>query len=262
MTSIAGTVRQDGVTGALAVLPTRDILGVPVAIADTATAQLHLDERLSNGRSTCVAFLNAHGSNVAASNSTLAAALRQWIVFNDGIGVDIALRVLHKLRFLENLNGTDFVPRYLRDTRHVLRVFVLGGEIGIAERAIAEFRREAPRHKYVDAHHGYFKASEIPAVVARIREARADVLIVALGTPLQELWLVNHFPATQCRLAFCVGGLLDFVSGAKPRAPRWVRRLRLEWIYRLMLEPRRMWRRYLLGNVQFLGRLAVAAARR
>jgi exopolysaccharide biosynthesis WecB/TagA/CpsF family protein len=120
----------------------------------------------------------------------------------------------------------------------------------------------ASRHQYVGVQHGYFRQDEIPAIVNAINAARTDVLIVALGTPLQELWLADHFASTRCRLAFCVGGLLDFVSGEKPRAPLWIRRMRLEWVFRLMLEPRRMWRRYILGNLRFLTRVARAAFQR
>jgi hypothetical protein len=72
------------------------------------------------------------------------------------------------------------------------------------------------------------------------------------------MWVAEHFLSTGCGLALCVGGLLDFVSGAKPRAPLWLRRARLEWAYRLFLEPRRLWRRYLVGNPRFMLRVAAA----
>jgi exopolysaccharide biosynthesis WecB/TagA/CpsF family protein len=243
-------------------LPTRDILGVPVSIATAEDAVRQLDALLDRGRPTRVAFLNAQGSNLASADPVLASVLRASLVFNDGIGIDIAARALHGRAFPENLNGTDFVPRFLRETSHTLRVFALGGEPGIAQRALDEFARAAPQHRYIGCHHGYFTMQETRGIVARIRAAQTDVLIVAFGSPLQELWLANNFSATGCRLAFGVGGLLDFVTGAKPRAPQWVRRARFEWSYRLMVEPRRMWKRYLLGNAWFLARVARAATAR
>lgn len=252
----AGPVREN------TALPTRDILGISVSVATTQQALQFLDGRLQIKAPTEVSFLNANGSNLAAADPLLASALRRHVIFNDGIGVDIASRVLHGSAFPENLNGTDFMPYFLRNTRHVLRIFILGGHAEVIQRVFDEFRRLAPQHQYVGSHHGFFRTNEIPAIVDLIKRAQTDVLLVALGTPLQELWLADHFSATQCRLAFCVGGLLDFVSGAKPRAPVWLRRMRLEWIFRLMLEPRRMWRRYLLGNVRFLGRVARAAVTR
>jgi exopolysaccharide biosynthesis WecB/TagA/CpsF family protein len=243
-------------------LPSRDILGIDVLVATTQEAVDYLDRRLVTRIPTCVAFLNANTSNVAASDPELKAVLQKWVILCDGIGADIASRVLHGTAFPENLNGTDFTPLFLRKTRHVLRVFVLGGRADVLQRAVDEFRRQAPQHQYVGSQHGFFQPQEIPAIIEGIRNKQADILLVAFGTPLQELWLAEHFAATHCRLAFCVGGLLDFVSGAKPRAPLWIRRIRLEWVYRLMLEPGRMWRRYLLGNVRFLARVARAAVTR
>ncbi len=242
-----------------AALPTRDILGISVTVATSAEATELLDGRLQKGTPTCVSYLNANSSNLAASQPELAAALRGHVVFNDGIGVDIASRILHGSVFPDNLNGTDFVPFFLRNTQHVLRIFILGGRSDIAEYAREKFRQLAPQHHYVGSHHGYFEKNDTPAIVDSIIAARADFILVALGTPLQEIWLAENFSATRCRLAFCVGGLLDFITGTKPRAPLWIRRIRFEWIYRLILEPRRMWRRYFLGNIRFLMRVARAA---
>jgi exopolysaccharide biosynthesis WecB/TagA/CpsF family protein len=244
---------------ALGDLPLREILGIAVSVATARQALDLLDNRLQQRMPTRVAFFNAHTSNVAAIEPRLKAVLQSCVVFCDGIGADIASRVLHGSAFPENLNGTDFVPYFLRNTCHVLRVFVLGGRADVLQRAIAEFRRQAPQHQYVGSQHGYFRPQEIPEIIDAIRRARADVILVALGTPLQEYWLDDHFSATQCRLGICVGGLLDFVSGEKPRAPLWLRRMRMEWTYRLMIEPGRMWRRYVLGNVRFLARVARAA---
>ncbi len=240
-------------------LPVRDILGIRVSVATTPQAVDCLDDRLQQHTPTCVGFFNANTSNQAASQPRLAELLQGWLVFCDGIGADIASRVLYGAAFPENLNGTDFTPHFLRHTRHKLRVFVLGGHPDVTQRATDELKRQAPQHQYVGSQHGYFRPEDVPAIVGSIRNLKTDLLLVAFGTPLQEFWLADHFAATQCRLGFAVGGLLDFVSGNKPRAPLWVRRVRMEWIYRLILEPRRMWRRYILGNARFLARVAYAA---
>jgi exopolysaccharide biosynthesis WecB/TagA/CpsF family protein len=239
-------------------LPTRDILGIPVSVATKEEALRFLDDRLQQSMPTCVSFLNANGSNLAANQPLLAAAYHEFVVFNDGIGVDIASRMLHGNVFPDNLNGTDFVPWALCNTCHSLRIFILGGDEGVAQRGGAEFQRLAPQHHYVGSHQGYFDKNEIPEILASITHAQTDFLIVALGTPLQELWLAENFLATHCKLAICVGGLLDFISGTKPRAPKWMRQIRFEWLYRIMLEPRRMWRRYLVGNLRFLARVVRA----
>lgn len=77
-------------------------------------------------------------------------------------------------------------------------------------------------------------------------------MVVALGSPKQEIWIADNAAATGAKMFFGVGALFDFMSGRTDRAPRWVRRLRFEWMYRLAREPRRLWRRYLVGNVAFL----------
>ena len=81
------------------------------------------------------------------------------------------------------------------------------------------------------------------------------MLLVAMGVPRQELWIARHIDERHCTLPIAVGALLDFLSGAVPRAPLWMRRLRLEWLFRLVVEPGRLWRRYVVGNPLFLVRV-------
>ena len=102
---------------------------------------------------------------------------------------------------------------------------------------------------------GYSRVGDTEKIVARIRASDADVVLVAMGNPLQEKWLADHLEATGCRLGFGVGALFDFLSGEAVRAPLWVRSARLEWFYRLIREPGRLWRRYVLGNPAFLMRV-------
>ena len=105
--------------------------------------------------------------------------------------------------------------------------------------------------------HGYFSAEEEAKVIEDIRRSGADLVLVALGAPRQELWIRRCLGKLGAKVVIGVGGLLDFYSGRIPRAPRWIRKLGMEWCYRLYQEPRRLWRRYLVGNVVFLVRLAM-----
>lgn len=237
------------------VLPTRNIMGVDVVAATTDEMIAVLDARAASGAGTKLAFLNAHGSNVAAHDAAFRAALKDFLVLNDGVGVDIAARVLHGQRFPENLNGTDFVPRFLSQTSRSLRIFLLGSAEGVAAEAGVAFTKANPRHQIVGARSGYFRDDELMEVVAGIAATRPDLVLVALGNPRQELFIHHHFAAMSTPLAMGVGALLDFTAGRVQRAPALIRRLKAEWIYRLALEPRRLWRRYVLGNFQFLWRL-------
>jgi exopolysaccharide biosynthesis WecB/TagA/CpsF family protein len=98
-------------------------------------------------------------------------------------------------------------------------------------------------------------------VAERVRAARPDVLLVALGNPLQECWIDANLAQLDARVAIGVGALFDYLAGRVVRAPRWVRALRGEWLFRLLVEPRRLWRRYVLGNPQFLWRVLRARER-
>ena len=242
----------------------RDILGVPVLAAETGEAIAALDRAVADAAATrrpmMLAFLNAHTSNLAAKNPEFAAVMRAALVLNDGVGVDIASRLLHGAPFPANLNGTDFTPAYLAATRARLRIYIVGSAGDVAERTAREFARIAPQHDYVGARDGFF--TDDAGVAAAIRASGADLVLVGMGCPRQELWAARHLVVPGGVSAFCVGGLLDFTAGAKPRAPALARRLRLEWVYRLLLEPGRMWRRYLVGNAVFMGRLFAARLRR
>ena len=115
------------------------------------------------------------------------------------------------------------------------------------------FRRHTPWHEFIEISDGYFDRADPALILKRIEAARIDLLLVAMGTPLQEKWVDRHLTADHARVVISVGALLDFVSGRVTRAPRWVRHLRLEWLFRLWLEPNRLWRRYVLGIPVFLG---------
>jgi alpha-1,3-mannosyltransferase len=112
-----------------------------------------------------------------------------------------------------------------------------------------------PQHQIVGFHHGYFTENERAHINAMIRACDTDIVLVGMGNPAQELWLANNLAATGARLGFAVGALFDFVSGHVPRAPAWMLSTRVEWAYRLVQEPSRLWRRYLIGIPLFILRI-------
>ncbi len=234
---------------------TRRILDVSLPVWKRATAVTELDRHFERDGNTIVAFANANCLNFAQTDSRVRSALGQALVLNDGIGVDLASWLLFGVQFPDNLNGTDFTPYYLQNTRHRFRLYLLGGRPGIAEKAAYCLAQAFPRHSIVGCRDGYFGRTEDPLVAQTIRAARADVLLVAMGNPDQELWLRNNLAASGCRLGFAIGALFDFMAGEAQRAPSWVCAARLEWVYRLGHEPRRLWRRYVLGNPLFLARV-------
>jgi alpha-1,3-mannosyltransferase len=233
----------------------RTVLDIDIQVQTLGQAIRLIDAHFETWESTAVAFANAHTLNISAETPAFRRALEGALVFNDGIGVDIASRILYGSPFAENLNGTDFVPNYLRRTKHRYRIFLLGAKPGIAERAAERLSTLCPAHKIVGCHHGHFAGGDASVVADLVRRSRADVLLVAMGNPKQELFIHQHLAATGCRLGIGVGALFDFLAGDVPRAPLWSQRWRLEWVYRLLQEPSRLAGRYLVGNPRFLMRV-------
>lgn len=234
----------------------KSILGIPVVSIDWGQAISLLTHMIDERRFTKVTFLNAHNANLAYADPAFAEALDDFLILPDGIGVDIAAKVLYGASFPANLNGTDFVPALLQAYVRPLTVGLLGTTRANADAASHKFKALAPQHRFEVIHDGYFSAPEEDSIIERIANLRPDILLVAMGVPRQELWISQNIDATYCTLPIAVGALLDFISGAMPRAPLWVRKLRLEWVFRLAVEPGRMWRRYILGNPLFLWRVA------
>jgi N-acetylglucosaminyldiphosphoundecaprenol N-acetyl-beta-D-mannosaminyltransferase len=124
----------------------------------------------------------------------------------------------------------------------------------VADRVADEILRHHAGVRVVGVRHGYFTQNETSVLMGQIRAARPDLLLTALGAPRQELFNDAFHRATGVPVVMGVGGLFNFVSGRIPRAPLWMRRLSIEWVHRLAMEPRRMWKRYVLGNARFLVR--------
>lgn len=233
----------------------RDILGIGVADIDWHEAIAMLGRLAEERRFTKIAFLNANNANIACKNAAYHAAMQDYLVLSDGIGVDIAAKVLYGSIFIANLNGTDFIPALLKGIPAPLKVGLIGSRLPVAEAAAGVLAGHAPQHSYVVLHDGFFGAAEEPEILAGLEKERPDILLVAMGVPRQELWIAEKITGRHCTLPIAVGALFDLISGAVPRAPMWMRRLRLEWLFRLLAEPRRLWRRYLVGNPIFMLRV-------
>jgi exopolysaccharide biosynthesis WecB/TagA/CpsF family protein len=233
-----------------------NILGVNVQAWDQQRAIDALDARVTGSTPTCVAFANTNLLNFAASDPGLRTMLADFIVLNDGIGADIAARILYGEPFPCNLNGTDFVPAYLEHTVRSHRIFLVGARPGVVDRAATALQqRFGARHEIVGWVDGYSGIADTDAVLASIGATRASLILVGMGSARQEHWISDNMAGLGGGLAFGVGALLDFAAGDVPRAPPFIRRRHLEWAYRLALEPRRLFRRYVLEVPVFLLRV-------
>ncbi len=234
------------------ILPTQNILGVDVADLSLDEALKFTHGRLALELFTPITFLNAHNGNIAQREIHFADVLDDFTVLSDGIGVDIASKILYGEKFKANLNGTDFIPALLRTSPRRLKVALYGARPGIAKKAADAFAQMDDRHVYRSVGHGFIGAKKQAAMLEEILKWKPDVMLVAKGVPAQEFWIHRHLSERHCTLAFGVGALFDFVAGNVARAPNWMRTIRAEWLYRLIQEPGRMWRRYIIGNPVFL----------
>lgn len=154
----------------------------------------------------------------------------------------------------EKISGPDFLPLYLESiSAGEYSVFIVGGEEGVAERTALNLSGTIKGLKIAGTMHGYFNKSgyENTVVIERINSSGASVLIVAMGTPLQEKWIYENIKHLTVRIAIGVGAAIDFLSGNKSRAPEWMCNNGLEWVFRLFQEPARLWKRYLVRDIQF-----------
>ena len=211
-----------------------------------------------------VMYVNAHVLNQYQERAELRTALRDAdLVYCDGYGVRLAAQALD-LPVPHRMTGADWIWTLATLCEQTGRsVYLLGSEPGIAKEAAERMRARHPALRVVGAHHGFFEVGSDHAarVVEDINACRPDILLVGMGTPKQELWVQQHMAQLDVDVLWTVGALFDYVSGRVPRAPGWLADNGLEWIFRLGIEPQRMWRRYLLGNPVFLSRVMAQARR-
>ncbi len=162
------------------------------------------------------------------------------LVTPDGAGVVLAARMLN-LPVDERCAGVDMVQQLCQIAARLGRsVYLLGGEPGVAEAAAAQLKAQIPHLQVAGCHHGYFSPDEEVQIVEEIKQTRPAVLLVALGIPKQEKWINQHLQQLGVPVCIGVGGALDIISGRKKRAPVWMQRAGLEWLYRTIKEPRRL----------------------
>ena len=201
---------------------------------------------------------NGQGIALAAENDTFARAMRAAdIIHADGMPVVVASRLLTKSPLPERVSTTDFFHDAAREAVNAgLKFYFLGAKEAQNAAAVAAAEKMYPGLQIVGRRDGYFSAEDIDALCEEIVALRTDVLWVALGKPKQELWSVAHKDKLNGVgwIKTC-GGLFSFLSGEVDRAPRWMQRLSLEWMHRMLREPGRLAGRYLMTNTLAAWRL-------
>jgi N-acetylglucosaminyldiphosphoundecaprenol N-acetyl-beta-D-mannosaminyltransferase len=238
------------------VLPTVRVLGVDItdATKQEAVELMAAWVRAADERTRAVFIVNAHTLNLACDDASFRAVLADAdVVFGDGTGVRLAAR-LKGVSLRDNLVGTDLLPAFFR--AHLAsgyRYFLLGAAPDTVHRAARRLRCAYPGIQIVGHHHGYVGAAETAEVIDMINQASPDMLLVAMGNPIQEQWIDRYRDALRVPVCIGVGGLFDHWAGNLRRAPEWVQAAGIEWVQILLQQPHK-WRRYLVGNPKFVVR--------
>lgn len=224
-----------------------NILGAPVDRLTMDQAVQRVVELVRAGRPARVITLNPEFlyRAVTTEPALLELVRRADLVTADGEGIVWAGR-LAGTPFPERVTGIDLMLALVGlAAGEGWPVFLLGAAPGVAEEAAANLCRQYPGLQVAGTYHGYFKPEEEAAVVEQVREASPRMLFAALGAPKQELWIDRYIDSIGPVVAMGVGGSFDVIAGRVTRAPRWMQRLRIEWLGRLVMEPSR-WRRMLV----------------
>ena len=231
---------------------TATVFDVPFFSGTMEEALQKIDHLVKSRKTHHVAFINAHCLNLAYKDAAYKQVLKECpVVFADGIGAKIGASMLgYKVE--ENVNGTDMFPLLAQKP---YRIYLFGGSPAVAKTALEKARAIGGKAEFIGSTDGFFKEKSAEELFTELAELKPDIVLVAMGVPKQEMWINQNLSRLPACTAIGVGGLLDFVSERIPRAPLWMRKLNLEWCFRLYCEPVRLFKRYIIGNPLFITRV-------
>ena len=194
-----------------------------------------------------VTYLNAHCANLALEDKKYRKILKQAdLVYADGFGIVLAARLFgYKLQ--GRLTAKDFFDDFCQKVqKDGLSLYFLGAKKSIVDKITKVLKENHPDLKILGSHHGYFGKEQEKNIIEEINLLKPDFLLLGLGASKQEQWLKKNLIHLKVKVSWCVGGLFDFISEEKLRCPKWLGDLGFEWLFRLLTEPKRLWKRYLL----------------
>ena len=217
-----------------------DILGVEVTSLTMQEAVAQVEEYMEEKANVLIATANAEMIMRATHDAVLRNILNEAaLVVPDGAGTVWAARHLgHPMP--ERVAGYDLAQELMRRApQKGKRIFFFGSAPGIAEKAKAKAESLYPGIEIAGVRNGFFTAKDEPDIIAQIKEAKPDLLLAALGVPKQEKWLKAHMAELQVPVSIGVGRTFDVMAGVMKRAPLWMQKAKLEWLFRGMLQPKR-----------------------
>ena len=236
------------------------ILGVRVDVVSLDDLLESLLCIIKSRKKAIISYVNINAINLASELEWFKDYINHsQIVFCDGFGVRWAANFLYG-KELQRFTPPDWFGRLADEcSGQGFSMFFLGTRRHIIERAAILLNEKYPDLEITGVHHGFFNknaaSSENQAVLDTINKLHPDVLVVGFGMPTQEKWILENWSQLQIHVVIPVGAFFDYLAGDVVRAPRWMTNHGLEWLGRLLIEPRRLWKRYIIGNPRFLWRV-------
>lgn len=229
-----------------------EVMGCPVDALTLEETLEKIDRFIADGKPRQHVVINAAKLVEAHRNPELRRVLANCDLINaDGMPIVWAAKLLG-IPVTERITGCDLMEYLVeRSASKDHRVYFFGAEPDIVREVAEIYAARYPGLNVAGYHHGFFKNDEEEVVFQQIAECRPDILFAALPSPRKEYLLSRLTQKTSIPFSMGVGGSFDVVAGKVRRAPVWMQNLGLEWVVRLVQEPKRMWRRYLIGNPQF-----------
>lgn len=236
--------------------PRITISGITIDVLDEAQTINLVETYIKTRTPLHLMGVNADKINAAQEDPRLREIVNSCGVINaDGASVVLASRYLKK-PLPERVAGIDLMMKLvaLSEEKHY-KVYLLGAKQAVVEETAKRLREQFPALELVGFRNGYFQDEDWPAMSAELKRLQPDLIFIGITSPLKEN-LIEYFQNDGCAGVFMgVGGSFDVISGSIPRAPLWMQKCGLEWLFRVMQEPKRLFKRYFLGNFQFINRI-------
>ena len=233
------------------------ILGIRITNCTTDELNEYICRVIEHQNKEAILNVNINCMNLAYEQSWLKAFLNATnVVFCDGEGVRLAARLLG-LEIREKITYNRWIWELARVSQHNLYTwYMLGGKESVVRKAVTVLNTLFPRLTILGFHSGYFAdCSEVDRIISDINSKRPAILLLGMGMPLQEKWLIDHLSSLEINIALTGGAVFDYISGNTKMTPQMFYTLKLEWFYRFLLEPKRLFKRYIIGNPLFFIRL-------
>lgn len=240
------------------------LLDVHIDDIDLDSVLAFIESTITSRRQAVISYVNIHTLNLAYENDWFRTHLNgSDLAYCDGRGVQLAAWLTgQKLR--DRFTPPDWIDQLCRmAVQHHWPLFFLGAKPGVADQAAQAL---STRHPGLDiiTHHGHFDhfGADNKTVLMKIRESQVKIILVGMGTPLQDKWISENMAhLAEVNIFLPVGAMFDYIADVLPRGPRWLTDNGFEWLIRLVVEPRRLWRRYLIGLPLFFYRILFASDR-